>query len=59
MCVKSLFGEGDLGFGRRGVSSRSRETKVGRKAVPQAGGSVAERAVEDFFCKRREEGVRA
>ena len=52
MCVKIVFGDGDLRFGRRGVSSGSRETKVERKAVSQAGGSVAERAVEDFGARR-------
>ncbi len=51
MCVKGLFGEGNLCVGRRGVGSRSRETKVGRKAVPEAGGGVAEGAVEDFFAR--------
>ena len=50
--MKRLFGEGDLGFGRRGQQQVEGD-EGGGKAVPQTRGSVGERAVKDFFARER------
>jgi len=55
VCVEKPVGEGDVCFRTRGVSKQVEGYEGGRKCCSTGGfwaGSVAERAVEDFFGKR-------